>query len=332
MRLPTLICVLGLVLLIACQPTEVEHKAPLPPLEVSLTADRTTSELELFTTLHCSASGSDGNYSYTWSEPSCSGAQCAILLKTFGNHSVSCGVSSNNSTKSAAVILQVTKRAKPIAGVYVFGDSLSYGYGLDDPMNESWPMLYTRTFRHAELHKYAATGASSYTVLDTELPRFRNDTMDHDGSNLVFVWIGANDIQYFIPPQDFERNYKRIIDELVLANVTDIVLMTIPDVSRLSVTSDVEQGINSLISQAGFNVSLNVKGISQDIIKQYNNIILVEAAERKLPVIDMFEFMGMIPDAILGSDRVHPNKQGHELIERKVQSDVESFYPKDELT
>lgn len=332
MRRPSVLCVVGLLFVMACQPT-MRLVKPLPPLHVSLTADQSTGVLGLSTTLRCVASGADGNYTYAWSMPACDGPQCAVLLKTIGNHTISCDVSSHNSTMSASIILEVTKRDKPITAVYVFGDSLSYGHGLADPANESWPALYVRSFKDAALHNFAVTGADSRGVLGTQLSLFHNESTgaENRSGELVFVWIGANDIQHLVSPQEFRRNYGTILDELNRANFTDIILMDIPDVSRLSVTGDIEGGINSLIAQAGFNVSFDVKGISQDIINEYNDNIRAEAAARQLPVIDMFNLMKNVPDTILGSDRVHPNKEGHKFIAERVRSDVEASYPDDRL-
>jgi lysophospholipase L1-like esterase len=334
MRSLTLLFVIGLVLLMACKPEQAVPVLPtpvIPPLQVSLSADRMTGELSLSTTLRCKAMGSDGNYAYSWSGLSagnCSGAECDVMIKTLGNHSVGCSVSSKNSTTSVSLVLQVTKRAKPIADVYVFGDSLSYGYGLVDPANESWPVLYSRSFNSAQLHNFAVTGADSRYLLDVELSRFRNGSYPV-GDNLVFVWIGANDIQYLVAPQVFKQNYGQILDGL--SNFTDVILMTIPDVSRLSVANDFQQGLDSFLLKSGLNIKVDVKTISQEVVTQYNDIIKAEGEARHLPVIDMFDFMSSVPDSILYSDRVHPNEEGHSLIAKRVSADVGSFYPDDEL-
>jgi lysophospholipase L1-like esterase len=243
-----------------------------------------------------------------------------------------CGVSSGEMNSSVSIVLQVTKRAKPIRDIIVFGDSLSYGHGLADPATQSWPAGYGRTFKHATLHTYAVSGADTRYVLTTELPRYRNETIKNEdaGDTVVFVWIGANDVKVLAPLGEFEANYKRILDNLSAAGHKDIVLMTIPDVSRLSVASDVEQGVNAFLGNVGI-APVDVKGMSRELITRYNAVIRHEAQTRGLPVIDMFEFMTTVPDSLLVADRVHPNAEGHKLIARRVQDDVDSFYPMDDL-
>lgn len=296
-----------------------------------------TGEINFSTTLHCLASGGAGAYAYVWSGVSsvdaCQTDSCAVVLATLGNHTVTCGVSSGEMNSSVSIILQATKRARPIRDIIVFGDSLSYGHGLANPSSESWPALYAGTFKQATLHNYAVSGAGTRYVLENELPRFTNDARGKgamQGNSLVFVWIGANDVKVLLPLGEFEANYKRILDNLSAAGHKDLVLMTIPDVSRLSVASDVEQGVNAFLGNVGI-APVDVKGMSRELITRYNAVIRHEAGARGLHVIDMFDFMQTIPDSLLIVDRVHPNAEGQTLIAWRVQDDVGSFYPLDDL-
>jgi lysophospholipase L1-like esterase len=317
---------------------------------VSLFADRMMGEINFSTTVHCQASGGTGSYVYTWSGTKsdidsfggCADTSCPILLTTLGNHTITCSVVSGDTNSSVSIILQVTKRARQISAIIVFGDSLSYGHGLANPANESWPVVYSRTFRHATLHNYAIDGAGTQYVLTNEMPRYQNDTIAGiskggsaknamaKGNVLVFVWIGANDIKLLVPPDTFADNLGMILDNLTGAGYKDIILMTIPDMSKLSVATEVEQGVNQFLSNVGLQ-PIGVKQIGQEVITRYNNVITHEAAARGLRVIDMFTFMKTIPDGLITADRVHPNAEGQKLVAKYVQDTVISFYPSDEL-
>jgi lysophospholipase L1-like esterase len=150
------------------------------------------------------------------------------------------------------------------------------------------------------------------------------------GNVLVFVWIGANDIKLLVPPDTFADNLGMILDNLTGAGYKDIILMTIPDMSKLSVATEVEQGVNQFLSNVGLQ-PIGVKQIGQEVITRYNNVITHEAAARGLRVIDMFTFMKTIPDGLITADRVHPNAEGQKLVAKYVQDTVISFYPSDEL-
>ncbi len=320
-----LVLLSAFLVLLGCAPK------PVLPVQLSLTADNLSGVLSISTTAHCLASGGNGTYSYVWSGLStdgCSGQDCAVSISEIGNHAINCSVFSGGRNASASLVLQVTKRARQISSVIVFGDSLSYGHGLDSPENESWPALYAGTFKNAVLHNYAATGDETQEVLFAQLNKYREDTLE-PGNSLVFVWIGANDIKSFTVEQDFAENYAAILDDLESTG-SDVILMTIPDASALDIAEDVEQGINSLLSDVGL-APIGLKAIGKEVIIRYNKIIWQESEKRGLHVIDMFEFMSSIPDELLIYDRVHPNAAGHALIARKVREDVASFYPLDDL-
>jgi len=329
------------------QPEEIQIKEPeieIPkePLAISLSIPIIQAELSLSTTATCSASGGTQPYHYTWksNDPAlsvqhCDLLSCPISINKIGSYQLSCTViDTDKSTRKSSVSLSVIKKQEQIDTVIFFGDSLTEGYGLEQPETTNWAYLYKTSLSKADIYNYAVSGATTFSIKDYQLSQYDTDYTDNHLNNknkIIFLWIGANDIVSLINTDIFKQNYESIIQSIINKPNTKLILLTIPDASKLSIATAIEQDVNTLLQSFGVQGSLEVKAITKDIITLYNDIIYELAITYNLPVIDMFTFLETIDQKYITDDFFHPNEAGHQEIKKKVQEDITIIYPDTEF-
>ena len=185
--------------------------------------------------------------------------------------------------------------------------------------NETWIYLLTKTFENATLYNYALSGATSFGVKDYQMEDLQKDNIQ--GNKLIFVWVGANDATRFLYA-NFTQNYKIIVDELTRIPNATVILLTIPDASKLPVATEVQQDVNQIAAGLGFNVTLDVKQISKEVILTYNQAVLTLAHQHDLKAIDIFTYMATFNSSWISQDKFHPNALGHQMIMEKVKSEL----------
>jgi acyl-CoA thioesterase I len=298
------------------------------PLEISLTANNATVYIHSQDSFYCNAANGTRTYAFIWNldknpiNECFNQSVCTQKFDTLGKYEINCEVSDGKEKLNQSVLIEIVKIPKKIDYIIGFGDSLTYGFGV--PQDKSWFYLYSDTFEDAKAYDYAINGATSYSVVEYQLSLFKNENISNQKSKLVFLWFGANDIKKLITAEEFKANYINTINEISSMPNTDIILITIPDVSKLQVATDIQQGLNDLIS--GFGVKLDVKGFGHDVIASYNQVILDLAKEYNLNVIDMFSYMANFDNSLISSDQFHPNGRGHEEINKIVKKDVDGFF------
>jgi len=306
------------------------------PMQLTITADNTTGFINLKTQVHCTVIGGNAPYSYLWSinyskislDQCGNQSNCIVSIDTIGDYKLGCEVkdAASNALKDE-IMLTVAKMPVKIDTIVTFGDSLTYGYSLNDHKNSNWAALYRKEFQSAYLFNYAQSGATTEDIKN-QLILFGIDSKSYNFSekrNLIFIWIGANDIINFVSVSQFKSNYYQILSQLISLPNTQIILINIPDVTKLSVADSVEQGVNQLVN--GFGISLNLKKLSRNIISNYNNAINDTANEFNLKVIDMFSYLDTFDPSLVSSDGFHPNVEGHKMIMEKIKEEVIKDYP-----
>ncbi|MBU0614634.1 MAG: SGNH/GDSL hydrolase family protein [Nanoarchaeota archaeon] len=296
---------------------------PVQPLSVELDSENVTGIVFLDTELKCVVAGGKEPYTISWSMGNCSGKDCRLQVG-IGSYDVACKVKDARGTQGEASIeINVEKKQKDIDIVITLGDSLTEGFGLISPKDSNWASLFSKKY-NATLHNLAVSGADTFVVIEQQLPKYRR--LNISQNSIVFLWIGANDIATFTIPNDFKQNYADIVAELV-SKGADLILLNIPDASKLSVADDVQSQVDSYFEQFGFSSGLSVGGITKEIIDVYNNMIYQVARDYNLDVVDIYSYMDRFSDDVISSDRFHPNEEGHKLIAEKVETEFESFYP-----
>ena len=192
---------------------------------------------------------------------------------------------------------------------------------MQNPDNSNWLYLYSQKFEHATLYNYAVSGSTTSDVKEKQLTSIK----DIDKNKIIFLWIGVNDIVRFISLSQFAENYLFIINKLSTIENSTIILINIPDVSKLSIAGQVEQEINYLVE--GLGIDIPVKTITKDIINRYNDAIYEIADDNNISVIDMFSYLETFDDDLITEDRFHPNEKGHKMITQKIDEDVEKIFP-----
>jgi len=301
--------------------------AKVPPLEMSLTADNITVYIHSSDSFYCDAFNGTGKYNFTWRlnnkqlDDCFNSSICSQKFDILGKYEINCEISDGKTTLNQSIFVEVLKIPKKIDYLIAFGDSITYGHGV--PTNTSWIYQYSIDFDDVQVYNYAISGATSYSVAEYQLSLFEKDKFQ-EGNKLIFLWFGANDIKKFISVPEFKANYIKTIDELFSVPNSDIILITIPDVSKLQVATDIEDKINDLIS--GFGVKLEVKEIGQDIIESYNDIVYEMAEKYDLEIIDMFSYMENFDNSLISSDQFHPNEEGQKEISKTVKKEVDGFF------
>ena len=96
--------------------------------------------------------------------------------------------------------------------IVAFGDSLTSGYGLDDPDREAWPALLEEKLRRSGWNiRVANAGVSGNTTADALA---RVDFSVPEGARLVVVCLGANDTFRGKKIEEIEANLDAILTRI----------------------------------------------------------------------------------------------------------------------
>lgn len=181
--------------------------------------------------------------------------------------------------------------ANDVLRYVALGDSYTIGEGVLE--EERWPNLLVDSLADSGIEVMlvanpSRTGWTTQQVLDKEMDVFRDS--DPDFATLM---IGVNDYFQGVSSELFRERFSRILDEMQaeLENPQHIVIITIPDYSLTPTGALYDDG----------DVSIGLSG--------FNQIILEEAAQRSLLVVDIFELSQQVvdhPDWLV-SDALHPS-------------------------
>jgi acyl-CoA thioesterase-1 len=173
--------------------------------------------------------------------------------------------------------------------ILFFGDSLTAGYGLKNPGQESFPALLAKKANTENVHftyvNAGISGDTSQTAL-TRLPKLLVEKFD-----LIVVAIGANDILRGYPPETMSSNIEAIIQQIRLSNHHTKILLLGTELPQW---------------------------IAQQRVGRYKDIYTKLAGKYELDFLP-FLLEGVIGNPSLNlSDLVHPNEQGYKIIADRV--------------
>jgi lysophospholipase L1-like esterase len=308
-------------------------------INVTLSANKYKDYIQLDSKILCNTIGAKKPYELSWISNdsriilnSCQNKNtCNIKINDIGSYKINCFVKDKlQKNANSSVVLNVLKKPIKIDTIIALGDSLTNGYGNLEPEKNNWINYYSKNFKSAKLFNYAIAGAKSSDVLKNQLNKLNTDlnSIKKDSNKLIFLWIGANDVIRQTPISEFNNNYKEIIEYLKEIPNAQIILINIPDASKLPVITDFEDAINSLIIELGFSAKVQVKTLSKEQIFQYNLIIEGVAKNYNIPVIDMFSYLKYYDESLITKDQFHPNVKGHRVIEQKISTDVKLLFEK----
>ena len=162
--------------------------------------------------------------------------------------------------------------------ILAFGDSLTYGYGTQDPEHESYPARLTRLYGHRIINAgvNGETTAEGLERIDTVLDRY--------DPGLTILCLGGNDILRGIPEVQIEANLARLIEK-IQAHGSQILLVGVPDFGLL--------GLHTL-------------PLYRRLADRYD----LPLEENVLSEI--------LSDPRLKSDSIHPNARGYRLFAEKL--------------
>ncbi len=174
----------------------------------------------------------------------------------------------------------------------VIGDSYSCGEGATP--GEAWPTLLSRHLAAGGISvslvaNPARTGWTTQQAVDDELPVWRAARPE-----FASLQIGVNDWVQGVDPAMFRQRLARLLDEMLkdLPGTNRLLLVTIPD---FSVTP------TGAMYGGGRDISSGLAA--------FNQIIREEAAQRQLPVVDVFTLSQQMRTnpALIARDGLHPS-------------------------
>ncbi len=184
------------------------------------------------------------------------------------------------------------------------GDSYTIGEGVDKDL--IWPALLARRLKQdgidiALIDNPGRTGWTTKNAIDRELPVF-----EAAKPNFSTLLIGVNDWVQGVDAETFRERLSTLMDRMqAVLPANRLIVLTIPD---FSVTPT---------GKLFGDPDKNAEGI-----RSFNRIIEEEAAERKLPVVDLFEL-----SQVMGSDSSLVNEDGLHPSAKEYQLWMEKIYP-----
>lgn len=197
------------------------------------------------------------------------------------------------------------------------GDSYTAGTGASP--QESWPVVLTERlkFRGLNIRLVVNLVRSAWTtqkVIDQQLPVYKSVKPD-----FATILIGANDLVQGVPAAVFRRQFCLLLDEMlkVLSPKNRLVVVTIPD-----------------FSQVPGATQFSMKGDIASGIREFNQIITQEARNRKVTVVDIFQYSQRMKadTSLVCADGLHPSAKEYALwAEFIAQAIIPQVFPRNGL-
>jgi acyl-CoA thioesterase I len=192
---------------------------------------------------------------------------------------------------AALVLIATPGFASPERTVVFFGDSLTAGYGLDDPSTEAFPALIQRKIDAAGLHwRVVNAGLSGDTSADG---LHRVDWILRQPVNVFVLELGGNDGLRGLPPEATRANLQSIIERVRAKQPAARILLV---------------GI------------LAPPNMGPDFTRAFAAIFPELAGKNKLPLVP-FLLAGVAGQPALNqADGIHPNATGDKIVADTVWS------------
>ncbi len=186
-----------------------------------------------------------------------------------------------------------TDSAKTIACI---GDSITYGYGVDNPAKEAWPALLDNKL--GDGWKVVNFGVSGTTLLDEGAFPYRStgnvERAKELDPSIAFIMLGSNDsVDPLWSIESYRAQLSALVDELESASSHDvqIVLMAPPCTFYRLNNAARDESINQVLGEV-------IRPAVKDV-----------AEEKGVLYIDLYEFTENHPEWF--PDKLHPNEEGN---------------------
>jgi lysophospholipase L1-like esterase len=207
-----------------------------------------------------------------------------------------CGNSSKNSEN--AEIETMTEPVKKLK-VACVGDSITEGFGLNDPRMESYPAQLAARFQKEGEWQVENFGLRNKTLLKNGDDPYANTSkfwQSHEyNPNIVILMLGTNDVkdQNWVKIEDFEKDYTELISSYAnLPSKPTIYICYPPPIYD------------------------NPYSLSSERIKELKQKIENIASTNSVDIIDIYSVLTNKEGFF--SDGVHPNRDGAKVIANTV--------------
>lgn len=179
-------------------------------------------------------------------------------------------------------------------GFVALGDSLMAGVGAGSGGESLGLLLYKAKGENEDLEfqNLAVAGATAKVTLKEQLPQALQSR-----PQTAFLLTGINDVHNFTSEQEFEKNYREIVNGLTQTG-SQLTLINIPYL-----------GSNSILLPP-WNLYMDFK------TKQLNTVIGKIAKEKNLKVVDLYKLSRekfIEPSSLYSEDQFHPTDKGYAL-------------------
>lgn len=204
-------------------------------------------------------------------------------------------------------------RQTPIHTMITLGDSITWGYDVDDK-SECWPNrlaeLISR-FQGEEVRLInQAIGSNVLTprcpayeasAKYSGLERVEGDVLAHD-PDLLLVAYGTNDSRGGTDTETFRCEYQKLIDTVRTKSPNTLIVL----LNMFYMRREAFGSADPVWGHSNYNV-----------MEVYNRVIEQLAADNGLILADVFGAMEGV-DWLIDADTVHPNPLGHQIIANRV--------------
>ena len=198
---------------------------------------------------------------------------------------MACG---GKTSKSDTQDVKIEKKPEKVKTILFFGDSLTAGYGLEDPTS-AYPYLIEHKIDSLNLpYKVVSAGLSGETSAGG---KSRIDWLLKQQMDVFVLELGANDGLRGLDVKETEKNLQSIIDQ---------VRAKFPDIKIVITGMMVPPSMGARYSEA-------FKAVFPKLAKE-NNAAFIPF---------LLEGVGGVPDLNQG-DGIHPTEEGHKILAENV--------------
>lgn len=186
----------------------------------------------------------------------------------------------------------------PVVRVVTLGDSYTVGTGLERT-GDRWPNQLARALRRDVTLEIAgnlaAPGASSYEVLDDQLP-----AVAALEPQLVTLLVGVNDVIRSVSPADYRANLERILDGAADGATPGLLDLVPPDRILLVESPD--------YTLAPRGASFRRPG-DREAVAEANAVLRAVGAERGIATVAVAPIADLVPEdpTLIAPDGLHPS-------------------------
>lgn len=185
--------------------------------------------------------------------------------------------------------------------VAAVGDSLTYGYGLENREHDAYPSILAEMLgAHYQVHNFGLSGRSLLSTSDYPYLKEKSAQLSlQSEADIVIIMIGSNDSRPFIwNEQQFIAEYGNLVDRYTAMSSQPDVFLVVPPY-----------------------VPTERFGLDNHVVKEKLQVLIPNIGEEKgLPVINLYQLTEGKNE--LYSDGLHLTAEGNRVIAQAIYQEI----------